>query len=866
MDESFNPTPSSSSVILSPSITQSPSPSMRRNRSAWFLTISKCSDINEVTINYKNTKGQAAPYSRSKTSSIVKIPWGTPIKCEYIITKKEGETFGEFKFTNKRRETEMWREDALNSFEWDVNSFSRKIASMIVEKKQKLLAIFLTLLPHSLGFVHHRPGLHSEEGFITGDLDESHSSDHIVKNGGTLADYLEFIKLANESAKPVENKSGASGDISQFFVKKSKPAATGTKSKKSKLEIIDDSENSELRDPGGIEQEYKNSIEGMANIPLVNISIPEELGVKVNPFKVYKIKESIMKRYDPSLTVPVLCPVDARDGIDLQNSQKTRMQKFYVVQKIHTIQALKELEKDGKFTQLISHGNSTVVCFVLRTSSSGVIQYGNIRSNDIQNQFMRDSTAPQDMLTIYKTLREKETPESAIKVVERMSRLSRMGPNEITAIRKLCGWSHASFSALMNVISKFELYQTLDVKPKGHQRRLSEGLKLNMTDVMFKLLGKLDEDFFMERHEKILNCECSLKSCINEYENLKQLQKVAAILTRIAEYESFESLKLHYPKKFDEEILKRYLGAEIKNGIKNNKASDLEKYYRSVICGGDYIAKRRIVEYDDLKDLFSLNNHFEKFETVIFHMKEENKEVCFDFVNSSILAPNKARLILFPDEKEQFEMMTHLRGLGQDKLTIMPLLFSAKPVCNGDINENVQFGILFGEFSVLIPPISRYNNITNLLNIVERITATKSAVAFISDGKSSLVEVHSTALAADVSYFGKKDEILRFKMELQKKHPPEVVEPSGDISVEQTMVITNKEQQETRDSSNLDKNNNSGENNRVIKDVDESTTSPFKTPKLKRSQANIPKTNILERLDSIAEEIDKDRDEYKFCE
>ena len=118
---------------------------------------------------------------------------------------------------------------------------------------------------------------------------------------------------------------------------------------------------------------------------------------------------------------------------------------------------------------MTSHQNHTVLCFLLKTSLSGIIHYGNIRSNDIQRQFARDATTPQDMLIVYQSLCEKDNPGNALKVVERMSRLSRIGPNEITAIRKICNWSQDSFSALMEVISKYELYLTMDVKAKGHQ-------------------------------------------------------------------------------------------------------------------------------------------------------------------------------------------------------------------------------------------------------------------------------------------------------------------------------------------------------------------------------------------------------------
>ena len=158
-------------------------PSPKRNRSAWYLNISKCEGSSALTIIYKNTKGHIAPFSKKN-----KIPWGTPNKCEYVLTKDKdcGGTYGEFKFTTKRRETEKFREDGLNSFEDGVSNFSKKITSMIVLKQQKLLSMYLTLLPHSVGFEHHREGLHHDEGILVDNGEDNLSIDDLVNNGGSI--------------------------------------------------------------------------------------------------------------------------------------------------------------------------------------------------------------------------------------------------------------------------------------------------------------------------------------------------------------------------------------------------------------------------------------------------------------------------------------------------------------------------------------------------------------------------------------------------------------------------------------------------------------------------------------------------------
>ena len=85
--------------------------SRRNNRSAWFLNISKCEGSSEITINYKNTKGIVAPFSKSKSNANVKIAFGTPEKCDLVVSKDKDETYETLVFTSKRKETARFRVD-----------------------------------------------------------------------------------------------------------------------------------------------------------------------------------------------------------------------------------------------------------------------------------------------------------------------------------------------------------------------------------------------------------------------------------------------------------------------------------------------------------------------------------------------------------------------------------------------------------------------------------------------------------------------------------------------------------------------------------------------------------------------------------
>ena len=831
----------------------------KRPRYSWFLSVNKVEGIAELSIGYKNSKGEVAPFSRSKAGANVKIPWGPPVKCEYLVKRDGEEVFGEYTFTNRRKDEFKVTDGYFYSFAGGINPFSQRISSMIVDKREVLLALYLSLMPYTVGFAHHREEVHSVDGFL---LDGSGlNKDDVVKKGGSMEEFGDFVRTALESAVTVNPTVTGAADISTFFEKnKRKSQESSSKpAKKSNAATVDENEKLELTDKDGLEKEYQKSLVGMANIPLENISISTDLKVNINMFRVYRIIASMENRYDPSISIPVVCPENDQTVLDLTN---VKNQKFVVVQKIHTIKAFQEMNKEGKFSQLASHNNNTVLCYVLGTSSAGLIYYGNLRANEIQNQFTR-KTSPQDLLRIHHTLSSKDNSSNSLKAIERMARLSRIGPNECTALSKLCSWSTVALTALIQVISQYERYETLDVKPSGHKTHLARGEKMNMSNVLFKMLGKLDENYFLSEHNKILVNECSLKACVENFKTVKEVEKVSAALSIVAGHTSFESIKKNHPGKFDFDQLKQFIGAEVKSdGEKNLTAKMLEKYYLAHEVGDCEASKNFVtfVEYDDIENLMSERNTFDEFETIIFQMGKENQNLAFKIVNSCLCSKKdfNVTLMTFPAESLQFEVLSFLRkNQSRDEgFKVVPLLFHGKAVTSEDVAENVKFGVLFGRFSVLSPPLNIYHScISNLLNIVEKISPPSTTVAVISYMNVPLVQVHSQTLTKKVTYFGSSTDIIKFKASLQKRSttPVSDVENKSVSFLEDNAMDLNRRSTTVSDISSLD--------------VNQSTTSPFKRPESSSSKSQTKPRNLSkgyrENLDSIGEEVDEDIYEFE---
>ena len=387
-----------------------------------------------------------------------------------------------------------------------------------------------------------------------------------------------------------------------------------------------------------------------------------------------------------------------------------------------------------------------------------------------------------------------------------------------------------------------------------------------LTNVLFKMLAKVNDEDFLAEHEKILNSECSLKAFIEEDNTHKQVEKVSSVLSILADYKPIESIRQEQPGKFEYNQLKKYIGADIKNGVNNEQAVLLDAYFKQAVDNtedgqDDTINVIDFMEYDDIVNLFSENDHFEKIDIVVLNMMDDSKDVCFDMVNNSLLSRKSyyARLIVFPDELHQFEVMSFLRNQGLDKdVKIFPLIFHCKPTISGDVCDNVLFGVLFGRFSVLLPPINVYHNtIENIRSILQSISPPRPSVAVIADPKAALVQVHSKSLASGVTYYGLAAEIDKFEQFLQRNSKSQFV--NKDRSSNDSMGPSPGEVR-TSGSEDVDVNRNSVKDSpsTAVMTIDQSSTSPFKTPSRKvagnLSGSGRDGKDFLERINNVPED------------
>ena len=238
----------------------------QRPKNAWFVYCARVEDSYELSLGYKDTKGTVAPYSSSKKNATVKIPWGPPTECEYRVRKENGETVKEFKFCNSRKEVVGCNEILLNNLEQNVNAFTQKITELAVGNKKKLLANYWSVTQTCKGFVYHNGEIHEDNGMRKDG--QGVTTAVIEENGGSLAELIDFVKNAKESAV-----FGDAFKVSTTKRKNNSDDAVGSKPKKMNAKaLIDNNEKLEIDDPEGLEKKFQRCYRGLARIPLDDIS------------------------------------------------------------------------------------------------------------------------------------------------------------------------------------------------------------------------------------------------------------------------------------------------------------------------------------------------------------------------------------------------------------------------------------------------------------------------------------------------------------------------------------------------------------------------------------------------------------------
>ena len=768
----------------------------KRQKNFFFLHVSNVLGTYNLSVGYRTTKCVIQPLSASKQGANVKVPFGPVSECRIVERKEsiEDEPKQEFKFVNFKNQTKLMKNVPFNNVEFSLSDFSRMVTQMCLENKKTLLAVYLSAINKSDGFIHHKEDVNDSDGFVLTGAGGATMED-VLKLGGTLQEYREFVRLAKESALMVDSTEKALEEINSNSRincqgKRASSSAPEKPPKLSKSELVKKNEQDEVEDKDGIEEEYKKSILGVAHIPLDNISVSKDMDFITNPFRVQFIISSMRNRYDPALSVLVVCPVE--QGADGSfSSQEVEKRKYYVVQKVSCFKAFQELDKTGEFGQLPGHKNRKALCYVLNNNKPELMLYGNARENFITGQFAK-KTHPQDLLHFFDSLSKKDTTVKALKVVQRMAKLCCIGTEECSAMEKLCKWSRTGFDALMQVIHRYELFQTLDVKKTGHQQRLERGERLTIPNVVLKMLGRCSEDFFLKHYNAVLDFKISLKDLTENFKEVMEIGKVYIVLKTISG-EDLKTLNEKYPGKFDYEKMREFIGAVITSKQKNLKAVQLQKYLEQVEFSGssDTESPVKFVMLETTANV--LNIDITKLDMIVYIMKEKQAEIVTAIVSAILGGGEKSfhgSLLVFDSETDYFEVLAFIRSQQAvvsfvKDFKVFPLAFKIDIKGNEEMLVNMKFALLFGKLHVLRDPlVTLYSDISEISKVVESVCPPRSEVGLICDETISPVKIHNDQLDKNVTYYGFENDLKRFQKKLNsdKALVTESVQPMVEIT------------------------------------------------------------------------------------
>ena len=539
------------------------------------------------------------------------------------------------------------------------------------------------------------------------------------------------------------------------------------------------------------------------------------------------------------------------------------------MQKIHTYCAYKELDKCGQFEKMSGHKEKKVLCFVVNTSSVALMRYGNIRANDISQKFAR-KTYPQDLLHVYETLVLKDSTVNSMKVIERMTKLGRVGPNEATSLRKICKWSLPAFRCLMEVVKTFEAYETLDVKSSGNAGNISRGEKHCMTNAVFNNLGKVEESYFKENYHQVLSKKISLKTLVDGNIKIKEVEKVYGALGQISGFQTVQALKERFPGKFDQGLVEKFTGAEVLGEKKNLKAKLLEKYYIGVTKQGSSNVESELpvefVKVESLDDL-TVEATVDDFDAVVMIMKEPNKEICVSVMKKILNSVRivKVGIMVFPNELLCFEVISYLRSQNTSLISdfqLIPVMFLREnATIVHSVEENLSYGVIFGKFVILNPPLKiYYNSMSMLPEVIENVVPPESNVAVFIEPGQSLVQVHKDELIFKcVKYFGSSEKIDKFKKVVNKQFS-KAENSLGKLS-DESSTSPGKDALATSSSSTIPSSSEKSSTSPVTVDTDSSPIltqdSGFGSPMEKKFVRDLSKyEGFSENLDRISDDND----------
>ena len=507
--------------------------SAESSRTAWCPVILKTNSCLEVHMLWKDSRNGLKLYEKDK-----KV-FGRVMKAVCVKEKNKKEVVKDyFKILDDMGdeihfETKIFSPALIGS-----NVFSKKMIELrCQENGDAKIAKYIENLTKSEGFSHFERDL--DLNFATEDAENEFNDFYEAACAAATPVTLNKEEAVNELAKKTNRKRKTNGKV------------TAPKNKQSKLEKYF---NHELRDQKGVEKQHVEGFRARADVHIDCLDVCADVLLPIDDLKVKVLAKDMMERFDPALVTLTVVPADP-EAFAVGRSDST---EYVVVHGRHRLLALKWLKSQNKLAGLPMMMREELTCYILGVTAAPGLTYASLRGNEIGAKFAAKPNHHDVTKIIAGLVETLKDNEKVYEVVSRYVNLLKYSEVLKTAIRSICKWPLDCLQLLSKIVTKFELYQTLDTDTKQMQRsnkKLMEGIKQEMPIGLFKEVARLPLEMVRDNADSIVNGSLSVKMLVKEFLTKEERRKKVAKIEEISGFQSIVNLRNTYPEKFSEEIV-----------------------------------------------------------------------------------------------------------------------------------------------------------------------------------------------------------------------------------------------------------------------------------------------------------------------
>ena len=735
----------------------------KRSRTGWMPIVCKIREEFQMRIIVQRYDGSKGLFTSAPPASKLRPSWKPVKNCRiFRETNKENMEVQKFSFLNMDDEENSWEVNRMLPMMFGASSFGQICSMLIVERKQKLLSMYITVTCKSASFITQdcrceETGLKKEK--IEVDEEGYFTEEDIITEGGTLVQLKEFQKAAIDSALLIGNSLQANDQNDSFSIVNQniqKPP-----SKMTKKERISANFQKEVSSESGIENHFVRSFIDFEVIHINNLKNSPDLYLQENHTKIENLIMSITQIPDPASYVLTVVPENIQKYENTCEDERCKL-NFYVVSGRHRLSAFKEIHKKEGLSN-IGLTDDSVPCFVCKTSSPILINYANIRSNDHKSKFV-DTASLEDLILMFCGLLDKGIESDLCKIIViRICHTRRVVAEDITALGKILDWPVEAVKILGDIVRKFQKYLTSDAEDSSAITSFKKGELNKMSKKQFRELSRCKSEFFIRNYSHVMDNTKSLKLFLLESEEFNKMEKIKSTISILAGNVAFSELESKHPEKLELKNLKSFAGAEVYGKKENYQGKRLKEFVRKL---DDISSDKDALNFKDMENYSDIDiSSVAANDIIIWTGKEIKSEWLLNLLKAS-MSPQRqyiSNIIILPNEHCLYDLYKIFEDIKRidEQIIFKPIIFekTRSKFLNGKVNENIVYSVLLGKPYISGNSLATFNRGTiesELKTVITKLCPPSCNIAYLSFDNKNFINILTAESKHAVTYFGSR--------------------------------------------------------------------------------------------------------------